>query len=72
FNNLFPYFIQITTPNLQPFHPTQFPYHTNQTLSDPQPFITHQLKHKQHIILPPQHKPIQLQYQFFLQLTQQI
>ncbi|MDW3879361.1 DNA mismatch repair protein MutS [Staphylococcus saprophyticus] len=72
FNKVFGYFIEITRANLQGFDPTEFGYHRKQTLSNAERFITDELKEKEDIILGAEDKAIELEYQLFVQLREQI
>lgn len=72
FNKVFGYFIEITRANLQGFDPTQYGYQRKQTLSNAERFITDELKEKEDIILSAEDKAIELEYQLFVQLREQI
>ncbi len=72
FNKVFGYFIEITRANLQGFDPTAFGYHRKQTLSNAERFITDELKEKEDVILGAEDKAIELEYQLFVQLREQI
>ena len=72
FNKVFGYFIEITRANLQGFDPTQYGYQRKQTLSNAERFITDELKEKEDIILGAEDKAIELEYQLFVQLREQI
>ncbi|PTI41750.1 DNA mismatch repair protein MutS [Staphylococcus succinus] len=72
FNKVFGYFIEITRANLQGFDPTAFGYHRKQTLSNAERFITDELKEKEDIILGAEDKAIELEYQLFVRLREEI
>jgi DNA mismatch repair protein MutS len=72
FNKVFGYFIEITRANLQGFEPSQYGYQRKQTLSNAERFITDELKEKEDIILGAEDKAIELEYQLFVQLREQI
>lgn len=72
FNKVFGYFIEITRANLQGFDPTAYGYHRKQTLSNAERFITDELKEKEDIILGAEDKAIELEYQLFVELREQI
>ncbi|OIS38204.1 DNA mismatch repair protein MutS [Staphylococcus cohnii] len=72
FNKVFGYFIEITRANLQGFDPSAYGYHRKQTLSNAERFITDELKEKEDIILGAEDKAIELEYQLFVQLREQI
>ncbi|WP_210123320.1 MULTISPECIES: DNA mismatch repair protein MutS [unclassified Staphylococcus] len=72
FNKVFGYFIEITRANLQGFDPSAYGYHRKQTLSNAERFITDELKEKEDIILGAEDKTIELEYQLFVELREQI
>ncbi|WP_438829867.1 DNA mismatch repair protein MutS [Staphylococcus ureilyticus] len=72
FNKVFGYFIEITRANLQGFDPSAYGYHRKQTLSNAERFITDELKEKEDIILGAEDKAIELEYQLFVELREQI
>ncbi|MBO0929018.1 DNA mismatch repair protein MutS [Staphylococcus sp. 30400_3112M30941] len=72
FNKVFGYFIEITRANLQNFEPTDFGYMRKQTLSNAERFITNELKEKEDIILGAEDKAIELEYQLFVQLREEV
>ncbi|PTJ81941.1 DNA mismatch repair protein MutS [Staphylococcus succinus] len=72
FNKVFGYFIEITRANLQGFDLTAFGYHRKQTLSNAERFITDELKEKEDIILGAEDKAIELEYQLFVRLREEI
>lgn len=72
FNKVFGYFIEITRANLQGFEPSKFGYHRKQTLSNAERFITDELKEKEDIILGAEDKAVDLEYQLFVRLREQI
>lgn len=72
FNKVFGYFIEITRANLQGFDPNAFGYQRKQTLSNAERFITDELKEKEDIILGAEDKAIELEYQLFVQLREQV
>ena len=71
FNKVFGYFIEITRANLQNFEPSEFGYMRKQTLSNAERFITDELKEKD-IILGAEDKAIELEYQLFVQLREEV
>ncbi|HDY9504196.1 TPA: DNA mismatch repair protein MutS [Staphylococcus argenteus] len=72
FNKVFGYFIEITHANLQNFEPSNFGYMRKQTLSNAERFITDELKEKEDIILGAEDKAIELEYQLFVQLREEV
>ncbi|MBE5660596.1 DNA mismatch repair protein MutS [Staphylococcus sp. SS87] len=72
FNKVFGYFIEITRANLQNFEPSDFGYMRKQTLSNAERFITDELKEKEDIILGAEDKAIELEYQLFVQLREEV
>ncbi len=72
FNKVFGYFIEITRANLQNFEPSDFGYMRKQTLSNAERFITNELKEKEDIILGAEDKAIELEYQLFVQLREEV
>ncbi|WP_411354052.1 DNA mismatch repair protein MutS [Staphylococcus nepalensis] len=72
FNKVFGYFIEITRANLHGFDPAAYGYHRKQTLSNAERFITDELKEKEDMILGAEDKAIELEYQLFVQLREQI
>ncbi|WP_283589228.1 DNA mismatch repair protein MutS, partial [Staphylococcus nepalensis] len=72
FNKVFGYFIEITRANLHGFDPAAYDYHRKQTLSNAERFITDELKEKEDMILGAEDKAIELEYQLFVQLREQI
>ncbi|GJF87038.1 DNA mismatch repair protein MutS [Staphylococcus argenteus] len=72
FNKVFGYFIEITRANLQNFEPGNFGYMRKQTLSNAERFITDELKEKEDIILGAEDKAIELEYQLFVQLREEV
>ncbi|SHD52644.1 DNA mismatch repair protein MutS [Staphylococcus argenteus] len=72
FNKVFGYFIEITRANLQNFEPSNFGYMRKQTLSNAERFITDELKEKEDIILGAEDKAIELEYQLFVQLREEV
>lgn len=72
FNKVFGYFIEITRANLQGFDPSAYGYHRKQTLSNAERFITDELKEKEDMILGAEDKAIELEYQLFVELREQI
>ena len=69
---MFGYFIEITRANLQNFEPSNFGYMRKQTLSNAERFITDELKEKEDIILGAEDKAIELEYQLFVQLREEV
>ncbi|WP_390569443.1 DNA mismatch repair protein MutS, partial [Staphylococcus pseudintermedius] len=72
FNKVFGYYIEITRANLSQFDPSAFGYERKQTLSNAERFITDELKEKEAIILGAQDKAIELEYQLFVALREQV
>ncbi|WP_285489980.1 DNA mismatch repair protein MutS [Staphylococcus haemolyticus] len=72
FNKVFGYFIEITRANLQGFEPSKFGYHRKQTLSNAERFITDELKEKEDVILGAEDKAVDLEYQLFVRLREDI
>ncbi|WP_368909256.1 DNA mismatch repair protein MutS [Staphylococcus hominis] len=72
YNKVFGYFIEITRANLQGFEPSEHGYHRKQTLSNAERFITDELKEKEDIILGAEDKAIELEYQLFIRLREDV
>ncbi|UXS56715.1 DNA mismatch repair protein MutS [Staphylococcus delphini] len=72
FNKVFGYYIEITRANLSQFDPSAFGYERKQTLSNAERFITDELKEKEAMILGAQDKAIELEYQLFVALREQV
>src|SRR5699024_3925083 len=72
FNKVFGYFIEIIRANLHGFDHASYVYHRKQTLSNAERFITDELKEKEDMILGAEDKAIELEYQLFVQLREQI
>lgn len=72
FNKVFGYYIEITRTHLQNFDPAQYGYVRKQTLSNAERFITDELKEKEDIILGAEDKAIELEYQLFVQLRENV
>lgn len=72
FNKVFGYFIEITRANLKGFEPADFGYNRKQTLSNAERFITDELKEKEDNILGAEDKAVELEYQLFAQLREEV
>ncbi|QSY53131.1 DNA mismatch repair protein MutS [Staphylococcus simiae] len=72
FNKVFGYFIEITRANLQNIEPVNFGYMRKQTLSNAERFITDELKEKEDIILGAEDKAVELEYQLFVTLREEV
>ena len=72
FNKVFGYFIEITRANLQNIEPANFGYMRKQTLSNAERFITDELKEKEDIILGAEDKAVELEYQLFVSLREEV
>ncbi|EHJ07978.1 DNA mismatch repair protein MutS [Staphylococcus simiae] len=72
FNKVFGYFIEITRANLQNIEPANFGYMRKQTLSNAERFITDELKEKEDIILGAEDKAVELEYQLFVNLREEV
>lgn len=72
FNKVFGYFIEITRANLKGFEPADYGYNRKQTLSNAERFITDELKEKEDIILGAEDKAVELEYQLFAQLREEV
>lgn len=72
FNKVFGYFIEITRANLNGFEPADYGYNRKQTLSNAERFITDELKEKEDIILGAEDKAVELEYQLFTKLREEV
>ncbi|MCJ1763787.1 DNA mismatch repair protein MutS [Mammaliicoccus sciuri] len=72
FNKVFGYYIEITKANLNHIDTDALGYQRKQTLSNAERFITEELKEKESIILGAEDKAIELEYQLFLDLRQEV
>ncbi|WP_440895397.1 DNA mismatch repair protein MutS [Amphibacillus sp. Q70] len=70
YNRIFGYYIEITKANLHLL--PEGTYERKQTLSNAERFITPELKEKEDLILSAQEKSIDLEYQLFLKLREQV
>lgn len=70
FNRVFGYFIEVTNPNLDLIPAGR--YERKQTLTNAERFITAELKEKESIILEADEKSIELEYQLFKAIREQI
>ncbi len=70
YNRVFGYYIEVTKANLQ-FLPEGL-YERKQTLSNAERFITPELKEKETLILEAEEKIVQLEYDIFLDIREQV
>ncbi|MER2035528.1 DNA mismatch repair protein MutS, partial [Mammaliicoccus vitulinus] len=72
FNKVFGYYIEITKANVNNIDTDALGYQRKQTLSNAERYITEELKEKESIILGAEDKAIELEYQLFLELRQEV
>ncbi|TDL95336.1 DNA mismatch repair protein MutS [Macrococcus brunensis] len=72
FNKVFGYYIEISKANLHQFNADEFGYMRKQTLTNAERFITEDLKEKEALILGAEEKMIDLEYQLFIELREQV
>lgn len=70
FNRVFGYYIEITKANLGNLNIDR--YERKQTLANAERFVTPQLKQIEHLILEAEEKSVDLEYQLFLKVREQI
>ena len=70
YNRIFGYYIEVTKANLHLL--PEGKYERRQTLSNTERFITPELKEKENLILSAEEKSIELEYQLFLKLREQV
>jgi len=70
YNRIFGYYIEITKANLHLL--PEGKYERKQTLSNAERYITPELKEKENLILTAEEKSIELEYQLFLELREQV
>ena len=70
YNRIFGYYIEVTKANLHLL--PEGKYERRQTLSNAERFITPELKEKENLILSAEEKSIELEYQLFLKLREQV
>ncbi|BAM47559.1 DNA mismatch repair protein MutS [Amphibacillus xylanus] len=70
YNRIFGYYIEVTKANLHLL--PEGKYERKQTLSNAERFITPELKEKENLILSAEEKSIELEYQLFLKLREQV
>ncbi|MBU5595049.1 DNA mismatch repair protein MutS [Amphibacillus sp. MSJ-3] len=70
YNRIFGYYIEVTKANLHLL--PEGKYERKQTLSNAERYITPELKEKENLILTAEEKSIDLEYQLFLKLRQQV
>ena len=70
YNRIFGYYIEITKSNLHLL--PEGKYERKQTLSNAERYITPELKEKENLILSAEEKSIELEYQLFLKLREQV
>lgn len=70
YNRVFGYYIEITKGQLQSLPEGQ--YERKQTLANAERFITPELKEKEQIILEAEEKSVQLEYELFTQVREQV
>ncbi|RXK19036.1 DNA mismatch repair protein MutS [Macrococcus sp. DPC7161] len=72
YNKVFGYYIEVSKVNLASIDVTKFGYERKQTLSNAERFITDELKEKESIILGAEEKALELEYQLFLKLRDEV
>ncbi|UOQ93293.1 DNA mismatch repair protein MutS [Halobacillus shinanisalinarum] len=70
YNRVFGYYIEVTKANLP--HLSEDRYERKQTLTNAERFITPELKEKETLILEAQEKSVDLEYQLFLDVREQV
>ena len=70
YNRVFGYYIEVTKANLR--HLPEGMYERKQTLTNAERFITPELKEKETLILEAQEKSVELEYDLFLQVREQV
>lgn len=72
FNKVFGYYIEISKANLVNIDIAEYGYDRKQTLSNAERFITEELKEKEALILGAEEKAIDLEYEAFIELREQV
>lgn len=72
FNKVFGYYIEISKANLVNIDIAKYGYDRKQTLSNAERFITEELKEKEALILGAEEKAIDLEYEAFIELREQV
>lgn len=72
YNKVFGYYIEISKANLVNIDIANFGYDRKQTLSNAERFITEELKEKEAFILGAEEKAIDLEYEAFIELREQV
>lgn len=72
YNKVFGYYIEISKANLHQFDAEKNGYMRKQTLSNAERFITDELKEKESLILGADEKAVDLEYQLFIELREEI
>lgn len=72
YNKVFGYYIEISKANLVNIDIANFGYDRKQTLSNAERFITEELKEKEALILGAEEKAIDLEYEAFIELREQV
>ncbi|MFC4323353.1 DNA mismatch repair protein MutS [Litchfieldia salsa] len=70
YNKIFGYYIEITRANL--IHLPEGTYERKQTLSNAERFVTPELKEKETLILEAEEKIVQLEYEIFVDIREQV
>src|SRR5699024_4016921 len=70
FDRVFGYYIEVTKPNLHLIPEGR--YERKQTLTNAERFITDELKEKEHIILEAEEKSVELEYDLFIDVRDNI
>lgn len=70
FNKVFGYYIEVTKANLR--HLPEGRYQRKQTLANAERFITQELKEQERLILEAEEKSVELEYQLFAEIREQI
>lgn len=70
YNRVFGYYIEVTKANLR--HLPEGRYERKQTLTNAERFITPELKEKETLILEAQEKSVELEYELFLQVREEV
>ncbi|TDM04725.1 DNA mismatch repair protein MutS [Macrococcus carouselicus] len=72
FNKVFGYYIEISKANLHQFDAEHYGYTRKQTLTNAERYITEDLKEKEALILGAEEKLVDLEYELFLDLREQV
>jgi DNA mismatch repair protein MutS len=70
FNKVFGYYIEVTKPNLHLLPEGR--YERKQTLTNAERFVTEELKEKEQLILEAEEKSVELEYNLFLEIREEV